>query len=531
MRPKMDWILNKEELVKAEILTNDKSASDKKNLLKKNPGPDEKLFLRADKTCPGNRLDQAQILTLNQQTVAFKDICEHNAEGNMCQLLWMPPTVPAYSVSEDSIFDEHKNYSKLLVFDEHRFLQRGGPVLLSQYADAVNRKSAADSPYAEYLSKLQLPFEQDDVDITTLAGWEIPEQSSLDDIQTLWLKGEQPRTNNTLIALAALADPAVCVMRLWKELGDAKTIAKAFKAYLLKEHSQLALCAWMAEKKIPHSQEDVNLAVLQYCAEGNLLAVFREWFSVGKFSDTKTRCAEVCECLLRTKSKVKVYVQTKDNYLKQGVGQAGILCSCGFAEQLTSDHLDVGTKTGSKAENAHDGIMDAFNSPFWPMVLFVGRGAQEGLDFHNYCLRIMHLTLPRGAVSFDQRQGRIDRFRSLLVRRRAAEVIGIGCSPRIDLEDAVFQTMERWAKQSASPDVWKKDQIFPYWQIKEEPGWYESAHHFERMIPVLNYTDDMIEYQQLSAQLRSYRSTIGSADVPLPDEYRHLQIDLTAKSS
>ena len=91
---------------------------------------------------------------------------------------------------------------------------------------------------------------------------------------------------------------------------------------------------------------------------------------------------------------------------------------CSFADRLTGDIGDVGSGDNEEAISA---CAERFSSPFWPMVMFAGRGAQEGMDFHQYCLKIMHMTIPRGAVSFDQRNGRIDRFRSLLVRRRAAE--------------------------------------------------------------------------------------------------------------
>jgi len=70
-------------------------------------------------------------------------------------------------------------------------------------------------------------------------------------------------------------------------------------------------------------------------------------------------------------------------------------------------------------------LNEAFNSPFYPMILFAGRGAQEGLDFHKYCRKNDHMTIPKGAASFDQRQGRIDRFRGLLVRERAFEQCNI----------------------------------------------------------------------------------------------------------
>lgn len=504
------------------------------------------LFLRRDeqlKTC----LDQQQIMTLPEQTVAFRDICRENLSDEACQLLWVPPTVPAYEVDASSIFKRQEDYSKLLVFDEHRFLQRGGPGLLSQYADARNRRSDGTA-YAKLLKENGIPFADNDekgIDITALANKEIPEGKTLREILAEWTGGQSGLTE--LQALSALADPAVCMMRLGYEEAESRKIRDAFRMYLQKEHCLLALGAWMSQRGIPPEKEAVQRAVLYYCAEGNLFAVLREWALNMKPAEPDKNAGEkekrayqkkykehiqlLCECLCREKSDVEVYVQTRKQYENRGRVDAGICCACGFAEQLTADHYDVGTATGTQAETAYKGIRDAFNSPFWPMVLFVGRGAQEGLDFHKYCLRIMHLTLPRGAVSFDQRQGRIDRFQSLLVRRRAKEILGIKSSARVDLESAMLQTLHKWKEGVAStcPEDWRNDQIFPDWQIKEIPELYKSRHHFQRMIAVLKYSDEMREYQQMSNQLKSYRSTIGSSDIAIPDEYRHLQIDLAAK--
>jgi len=361
------------------------------------------------------------------------------------------------------------------------------------------------------LECIELPFEKkNDDEICELAQKWIGENCGLEDL----LKDDNENM------LEVLADPAICTMRLWKDINKAKLIGNAFKAYLQKEHCKLALGAWMESQEIQKEQNAVNLAVLRYCAEGNLYAVLREWFWQEDNMDT------ICETLKRDSSDVRVYVQTKENYMKKE--PASICCTCGFAEQLTMDHHDVGVASGESAKNTHKSIRESFNSPFWPMVLFVGRGAQEGLDFHRYCLRIMHLTLPKGAVSFDQRQGRIDRFHSLLVRRRACELLGLNVSNKQDINSAVFDTLESWKSQLDCPDIWKNDQIFPHWQIKELDEKYQSVHHFERIISVLPYTDEFDEYIQAMKQLNSYRSTIGSADINLPEEYLDLMIDLSA---
>jgi hypothetical protein len=64
-----------------------------------------------------------------------------------------------------------------------------------------------------------------------------------------------------------------------------------------------------------------------------------------------------------------------------------------------------------------DTLRRAFNSPFWPHVLCTTSVGQEGLDFHQWCRRIVHWDLPSDPVDFEQREGRIARYASLAVRR------------------------------------------------------------------------------------------------------------------
>lgn len=68
-----------------------------------------------------------------------------------------------------------------------------------------------------------------------------------------------------------------------------------------------------------------------------------------------------------------------------------------------------------------DTLRQAFNSPFWPHVLCTTSVGQEGLDFHQWCRRIVHWDLPSDPVDFEQREGRIARYASLAVRQSLAE--------------------------------------------------------------------------------------------------------------
>lgn len=64
-----------------------------------------------------------------------------------------------------------------------------------------------------------------------------------------------------------------------------------------------------------------------------------------------------------------------------------------------------------------DTLRRAFNSPFWPHILCTTSVGQEGLDFHQWCRRIVHWDLPSDPVDFEQREGRIARYASLAVRQ------------------------------------------------------------------------------------------------------------------
>jgi hypothetical protein len=65
-------------------------------------------------------------------------------------------------------------------------------------------------------------------------------------------------------------------------------------------------------------------------------------------------------------------------------------------------------------------IRSAFNSPFWPWVLATTSIGQEGLDFHWWCNSIVHWNTPANPVDFEQREGRVNRYGGLVIRRNLA---------------------------------------------------------------------------------------------------------------
>ena len=79
---------------------------------------------------------------------------------------------------------------------------------------------------------------------------------------------------------------------------------------------------------------------------------------------------------------------------------------------------------GGRRQNAEDArqpeVRNSFNSPFWPFVLASTSVGQEGIDFHWWCHSVFHWNTPANPVDFEQREGRVDRYRGHAVRRDTA---------------------------------------------------------------------------------------------------------------
>ncbi len=446
---------------------------------------------------------KADIMELPNQNLAFYQICNENiSDKKAAQLIWMPPSFPLFKSGDKSIFYSYHDYSKLLVFAEYRYLQRGGARLLSDYCKKLLMQDISDEKILEEIQKVTLKINKreccKELDINR-----IDSSKTLEDVLKngdLWDADE-----STINKLYMLASPASCADRLGL---DPDRMLMAFNDYFNKSGVKEALISWLYDnnylkinEKNEIDKERIEEGLLRYCAEGNLYSVLEEWLFCMKTKKPKEQMSLIEDILNRGASKVGV--QTLKSTEKP---DNGIVGECGFAEQLTGDVNDVGA---GENEDATKTFSSAFNSPFYPMILFAGRGAQEGIDMHTYCLRIMHLTLPRGAVSFEQRNGRIDRYRSLLVRRRAVEYFS---TAKIDINDDVTNIMARMFQylNNNKPDEQKNNLLFPNWSIpKDANSVHNSVHNFERMMPAWNYTNESCFIDSMEEMLQSYRESLG----------------------
>lgn len=232
--------------------------------------------------------------------------------------------------------------------------------------------------------------------------------------------------------------------------------------------------------------------VLRYCASGSISDMLEEYIYMLKNCNGVDSIELIPNLLndvlgVRTSSiDVELLNKTKGYQTKS--------MRCHFA--MNYGDQKINTDSGS---NRMVNIRSIFNSPFRPFVLASTSVGQEGLDFHFYCRKIFHWNLPYNAIDLEQREGRINRYKSLVIRQKLAEVI-----PNEDVY------------QNAELSVWENifDKAEEKYKIDNtgiKPFWYldDGKSTIERFVPYHPLSKDHKKYEQLKITLALYRLTFG----------------------
>ena len=241
--------------------------------------------------------------------------------------------------------------------------------------------------------------------------------------------------------------------------------------------------------------------ILTYSKEGNLQAVFDEYVNLlsnGLDKNNEHRINIIHERFLESMNlKTTPYdVDTFDNFMSRVIDDEhnSMNLRTHFAVSFTKgagNEIDTNRKTS---------VRDAFNSPFRPFVLASTSIGQEGLDFHNYCRRIVHWNLPSNPIDLEQREGRINRFACLAIRQNIAKRYG-------DLEFKNNIWIEMFNEASENEKIDGASDLIPYWGLSES----EDMIKIERILPLYPFSRDEIRYDRLIKILSIYRLTLGQA--------------------
>ncbi len=315
--------------------------------------------------------------------------------------------------------------------------------------------------------------------------------------------GEFPEDLLDTIAMMVIGAPGIVSLRILTKnyqnnqsidnLNRAIDIASQFHSLFDKPESIAIVKLSTIDKHYKTSSKSYWKEVLDYCCDGNLQSVMDEFAHL-----ILPECNSIDEFVIRLANAANMHtsslsIDNADTLL--GVdGKKSLSIRCHYA-------VDFGNQDMDKEEGVKriKNILDNFNSPFRPFVLASTSIGQEGLDFHYYCRKVMHWNLPSNPIDIEQREGRVNRFKGLVVRQNLIKKY-IVClkSCTIDYWDYLFN----YAMKEEGKKL-KKPELVPYWHIEPD------GINIERIIPMIPFSREISKYESLLATLTLYRLTFG----------------------
>lgn len=270
--------------------------------------------------------------------------------------------------------------------------------------------------------------------------------------------------------------------------GNAAKIANGFISLFNKPEA-------IAIIKSSGNDETYYQNVLKYCVNGNIQSMLDEYMYQLHDSGGYKSAFEAAELI--------------HDILKINTGSVDIITPESLENKerkslRTHYAVSFGTEKGSslKSGKRQIKVRETFNSPFRPFVLTSTSIGQEGLDFHFYCSKIIHWNLPGNPIDLEQREGRIKRYKSLLIRRNVGRKYKSHLQPT-DLENNLWHRIFDYA-QMEKQNCDNPCDLIPYWHINGG----ENA-RIKSLIPIYPFSKDSSKYRYIKNVLANYRLTFG----------------------
>lgn len=308
--------------------------------------------------------------------------------------------------------------------------------------------------------------------------------------------GKMPSNLISTLTDMALGAFATCIYRANGGNGDyASDLSRVFISYF--NSSEATAIVQLSAQKDKHADDNTHWQdVLLYCKNGCFQSVIDEYFHLIKecvgFSFDDAGKLDAVQNIMLESLNLHTAVCTVDTYDSFKNGAEGEKKRAHYAIGFFNDGED------QKQVDRKNSIRGAFNSPLRPFVLASTSIGQEGLDFHNYCRRVMHWNLPSNPIDLEQREGRVNRFKCLAIRQNIAKKYG-NIDFKNDIWSEMFMAAENEKKQGQSD-------LIPYWCLGED-----QEIKIERIVPMYPFSKDMLSYDRLMKILSLYRLTLGQA--------------------
>lgn len=326
---------------------------------------------------------------------------------------------------------------------------------------------------------------------TALAVRGVPREHSLDEtgLSSLARIAAHSPGNIAWRALQRLAggESKITERALWIA---AARLAVSIRSLFTRPETTLLLDSLDEDERMPYWQR-----VLRYCAEGNLQAVLDEHIHhVAVSLGGRVTDAESLNALVEAVSEALAFRVSRYGFFDPDEGAHSFTSfSTRFAVRYGSGRGE--TAEGGDAQRQHQ-VRQAFNSPFWPFVLATTSVGQEGIDFHWWCRSVLHWNTPSNPVDFEQREGRVDRYDGLAVRRNIAAAHGedIFASEARDPWAAAYEVAAE-----ARPDL---GSFAPHWV-------YPGEATVDRYVAPFPLSVDQSRLDKIKRDVARYRLTFG----------------------
>ena len=313
--------------------------------------------------------------------------------------------------------------------------------------------------------------------------------------------GRMPADLPEVLADMALGSPAVVALRSFvrqfpdprgkvatRHLRAALEAADEFLNLFNKPESICAL-------RLTTPPADYWRRVLRYCGDGCLQSVMDEYchLTTGQKRTMDATVTHVRNTINITASSINV-----DSLQSFNAGRPHKM-RCHYAVDFGNQKLE-----SEEGQERATSIRENFNSPFRPFVLATTSIGQEGLDFHQYCRKIVHWNLPGNPIDLEQREGRINRYKGLVIRQEIARKYSpmlATCGAESGVWDALFAIADREERVKHG-----KCELVPYWYVDtDSPG----SVKLERIIPMYPFSRDQGKLSSILKTLAIYRLAFG----------------------
>lgn len=313
-----------------------------------------------------------------------------------------------------------------------------------------------------------------------------------------------------LLADIALSSPSICLMRTAMGLFLESSSLK--KEFIYSKILKISLSSvrsyfnkyWVKEVidsdiKNVGSRYAYWKKIIKYCAKNHFQEVIDEYgFMVKKsqHAEEEDGVKEFEGFIGDFEKALGIQVGTP-TYYDGTSSKSGIRCH--FAMRFGDEVVE---KNGGVIRGPQ--VREAFNSPFWPFVLATTSIGQEGLDFHRYCKDVVHWNLPSNPVDLEQREGRVNRYNSITIRKNIerdfslVQILKDGTVDNVNFWGHIFNYVEN---NTDVENILKKG-IAPNWI-------YSGPQKINRHLYFCDFSRDHEKYKQLKEHLTYYRLAFG----------------------